>query len=48
MSDAEVGGARPSSSSDQPPHALVVVEHDMSFIRMIAKKVTVLHQGRWS
>jgi ABC-type uncharacterized transport system ATPase subunit len=22
-----------------------VVEHDMNFIRMIAKKVTVLHQG---
>ena len=26
-------------------HALVVVEHDMNFIRMIARKVTVLHQG---
>lgn len=25
--------------------ALIVVEHDMQFIRMIAKKVTVLHQG---
>jgi ABC-type uncharacterized transport system ATPase subunit len=26
--------------------ALIVVEHDMNFIRMIAKKVTVFHQGR--
>jgi urea transport system ATP-binding protein len=26
--------------------ALVVVEHDMQFIRMIAKKVTVFNQGR--
>lgn len=25
--------------------AVIVVEHDMSFIKMIAKKVTVLHQG---
>jgi ABC-type uncharacterized transport system ATPase subunit len=24
---------------------LIVVEHDMSFIRMIAKMVTVFHQG---
>lgn len=27
-------------------HALVVVEHDMQFIRMIARTVTVFHQGR--
>jgi len=26
--------------------ALVVVEHDMAFIRMIASRVTVFHQGR--
>lgn len=26
--------------------SLVVIEHDMAFVRMIAKKVTVLHQGR--
>jgi urea transport system ATP-binding protein len=26
-------------------HSVVVVEHDMSFVRAIAKKVTVLHQG---
>jgi branched-chain amino acid transport system ATP-binding protein/urea transport system ATP-binding protein len=27
-------------------HAIIVVEHDMKFIRAIAKTVTVLHQGR--
>lgn len=26
--------------------AVIVVEHDMQFIRMIARKVTVFHQGR--
>ncbi|EHD20608.1 MULTISPECIES: ABC transporter ATP-binding protein [Brenneria] len=27
-------------------HALVVVEHDMNFIRLIGKRVTVFHQGK--
>ena len=29
-------------------HSIVVIEHDMTFVRQIAKgrKVTVLHQGR--
>ena len=27
-------------------HALIVVEHDMQFIRMIGQKVTVFHQGQ--
>jgi urea transport system ATP-binding protein len=27
-------------------HTIVVVEHDMEFIRSIARKVTVLHEGR--
>ena len=26
-------------------HALIVVEHDMKFVRMIARTVTVMHQG---
>jgi urea transport system ATP-binding protein len=26
-------------------HSLMVVEHDMEFVNMIARKVTVLHQG---
>lgn len=27
-------------------HAVVVVEHDMQFVRMIGRQVTVFHQGR--
>ena len=27
-------------------HSVVVVEHDMEFVRSIARKVTVLHEGR--
>ncbi|HEV2445806.1 MAG TPA: urea ABC transporter ATP-binding protein UrtD [Candidatus Sulfopaludibacter sp.] len=27
-------------------HSIVVVEHDMSFVRSIARRVTVLHEGR--
>ncbi len=27
-------------------HSVVVVEHDMDFVRSVARKVTVLHQGR--
>ena len=27
-------------------HSLVVVEHDMDFVRSIARRVTVLHEGR--
>ena len=27
-------------------HSLIIVEHDMQFIRMIAQEVTVFHQGR--
>ena len=27
-------------------HALIVIEHDMEFVRQIARKVTVLHEGR--
>jgi urea transport system ATP-binding protein len=26
-------------------HSVVVVEHDMAFVRSIAKRVTVLHEG---
>jgi urea transport system ATP-binding protein len=26
-------------------HSVVVIEHDMAFVRQIARKVTVLHQG---
>jgi urea transport system ATP-binding protein len=27
-------------------HSVVVVEHDMEFVRSIARRVTVLHEGR--
>jgi urea transport system ATP-binding protein len=27
-------------------HSLIVIEHDMEFVRQIARKVTVLHEGR--
>ena len=27
-------------------HSVIVVEHDMDFVRSIARKVTVLHQGK--
>ena len=26
-------------------HSILVIEHDMEFVRQIARKVTVLHQG---
>lgn len=45
MSDAEVARTAELILEINHQHALVVVEHDMNFIRMIAKKVTVLHQG---
>jgi branched-chain amino acid transport system ATP-binding protein len=45
MSDAEVERTAELILEINCQHALVVVEHDMGFIRMIAKKVTVLHQG---
>lgn len=45
MSDAEVARTAELILDINRQHALVVVEHDMNFIRMIAKKVTVLHQG---
>ena len=27
-------------------HSVIVVEHDMEFVRSIAREVTVLHEGR--
>ncbi len=45
MSDAEVERTAALILEINRQHALVVVEHDMNFIRMIASKVTVLHQG---
>ena len=38
---------RPVSSSSgwRAKHSIIVIEHDMVFVRQIARKVTVLHQG---
>ena len=45
MSDAEVERTAALILELNKRHALVVVEHDMNFIRAIARTVTVLHQG---
>nr|QDL89719.1 Lipopolysaccharide export system ATP-binding protein LptB [Sym plasmid]QDL89732.1 Lipopolysaccharide export system ATP-binding protein LptB [Sym plasmid] len=45
MSDSEVDRTADLILEVNRLHALVVVEHDMNFIRKIARKVTVLHQG---
>ena len=45
MTDAEVERTAALIEEIAGTHALVVVEHDMQFIRMIARTVTVLHQG---
>lgn len=45
MSDAEVARTAELILEINRRHALIVVEHDMAFIRAIAKTVTVLHQG---
>ena len=29
-----------------PGRSIIVIEHDMAFVKMVAKKVTVLHQGK--
>jgi branched-chain amino acid transport system ATP-binding protein len=46
MSDEEVRRTADLILEINRRHAIVVVEHDMNFIRMIAKTVTVLHQGQ--
>lgn len=46
MTDEETRRTAELITSLKGEHALVVVEHDMHFIRLIAGNVTVLHQGR--
>jgi urea transport system ATP-binding protein len=36
---------RPLHFSLAGRHSIIVIEHDMTFVRQIARKVTVLHQG---
>ena len=46
MSDQETERTAELLLSLAGSHSLVVVEHDMAFIETIARKVTVLHEGR--
>ncbi|WP_018970991.1 urea ABC transporter ATP-binding protein UrtD [Rubritalea marina] len=45
MSDEETERTGELLLSLEGKHSIMVVEHDMEFIRQIARKVTVLHQG---
>ncbi len=46
MSDEETERTGELLLSLEGKHSIVVVEHDMEFVRQIARRVTVLHQGR--
>jgi branched-chain amino acid transport system ATP-binding protein len=46
MSEEEVGRTATLIREINLTHALIVVEHDMQFIRQIAKKVTVFNRGQ--
>lgn len=46
MSDEETYRTGELLLSLQGTHSIIVIEHDMEFVRQIARKVTVLHQGR--
>ena len=45
MTDEETERTAELLNSLAGKHSLMVVEHDMEFVNMIARKVTVLHQG---
>ncbi len=45
MSDEETERTGELLLSLEGKHSIMVIEHDMEFIRQIARKVTVLHQG---
>jgi urea transport system ATP-binding protein len=45
MSDEETARTGELLVSLATRHSLIVIEHDMAFVRQIARKVTVLHQG---
>jgi urea transport system ATP-binding protein len=46
MSDEETARTAELLLSLEGKHSIVVVEHDMEFVTSIARKVTVLHEGR--
>jgi urea transport system ATP-binding protein len=45
MSDEETHKTGELLLSLEGKHSIIVIEHDMTFVRQIARKVTVLHQG---
>ncbi len=45
MSDEETARTGELLLSLAGKHSIIVIEHDMTFVRQIARKVTVLHQG---
>ena len=45
MTDEETAKTAELLLSLSEKHSVVVIEHDMTFVRQIARKVTVLHQG---
>jgi urea transport system ATP-binding protein len=45
MTDEETHKTGELLMSLEGKHSVVVIEHDMTFVRQIARKVTVLHQG---
>jgi urea transport system ATP-binding protein len=46
MTDEETARTAELLQSLAGKHTIVVVEHDMEFVASIARKVTVLHEGR--
>ena len=46
MTPAEIERTAELLLSLEGEHSIVVVEHDMSFVRSIARRVVVLHEGR--
>ena len=46
MSAEETARAASVIRAINQTHTVIVVEHDMAFIRAIARRVTVFHQGR--
>ena len=45
MTDEETHKTGELLMSLEGKHSIIVIEHDMTFVRQIARKVTVLHQG---
>jgi urea transport system ATP-binding protein len=46
MSEEETARTAELFLSLEGKHSLIVVEHDMEFVASLARKVTVLHEGR--